>query len=566
MEETILSVHLFGRFRVCIDGQDILVTGRRSDRLLAYLVLHDGWNDKEAVLSAICGYGDESPLHHACDKLRSFLGKDNVLVASRRIKIDMQVQSDVAQFDSSIKSQDLTQVENACSLYKTILPGWKNTEDNWLEEERRVREEYYLLGVEKLNTHYRRTDASMKRKMLLYKAIEIHPIWRLGWQHLYQCLLEQGEIAEVEKLMNLYNEKRIVEPSLPEWEKLEMKAPKVSQTQVINGEPKGPLLPQDKRYVVRPMDEQFENAIHNGARTILLKGPQETGKTSALARQIHLAKAVGFRSHCTNFDTWTDKDFIDIAVFSQRLLENLLTDLGLWERREEFIIPKLPPEESLTYALSEILMYLAPQRLLWSMDGLDRIFLTEFRDTFFGHLRYWHSQHALTPERWSGLTLILLCTQEPYLHVKNLDQSPFNVGTPIYFSSFTLTECQTLAGLYDLRGLSQGDIESFFAVVGGRPSLLQKIFYMLQQRLLTVEGFLENPAHLFNEHLQRIRSLVESDPAYREVVRQVQKKQPPQNKKAFYLLRSRGIIEGEFFEESYFTCKMYEDHLAKLSP
>ena len=113
--------------------------------------------------------------------------------------------------------------------------------------------------------------------------------------------------------------------------------------------------------------------------------------------------------------------------------------------------------------------------LVIAIENLDRIFLHEAIEVdFCGLLRGWHEQ-GKHDKRWGKLRLVLAYSMESFT-TKDINQSPFNVGTPIDLDEFTIAQVQELAALH---GLSPSQIEPISELIGGHPYLVRLAFYNL---------------------------------------------------------------------------------------
>ena len=156
--------------------------------------------------------------------------------------------------------------------------------------------------------------------------------------------------------------------------------------------------------------------------------------------------------------------------------------------------------------------------LVIAIENLDRIFLHEAIEVdFCGLLRGWHEQ-GKHDKRWGKLRLVLAYSMESFT-TKDINQSPFNVGTPIDLDEFTIAQVQELAALH---GLSPSQIEPISELIGGHPYLVRLAFYNLASGATSIEQILQNAATdvgLFSKHLTTRLAKLEKDTELSTILR-----------------------------------------------
>jgi hypothetical protein len=93
---------------------------------------------------------------------------------------------------------------------------------------------------------------------------------------------------------------------------------------------------------------------------------------------------------------------------------------------------------------------------------------------------------------------------EPYQIIKDLNQSPFNVGTVVEPQDFTSDQVADLVNRHRLT-LSVNQHDNLMQLLGGHPFLIRRALYLLANNLLTVEGLLNDAAGdsgPFSDHLR----------------------------------------------------------------
>ena len=83
-----------------------------------------------------------------------------------------------------------------------------------------------------------------------------------------------------------------------------------------------------------------------------------------------------------------------------------------------------------THLMEDYILPKADAKIVLAIDEADRLLGRRFQDSFFGLLRYWNNNRAKS-ELWDKLSLVLVISTEPHLLIKDVAQSPFNVGMRI---------------------------------------------------------------------------------------------------------------------------------------
>lgn len=563
----LVELRLFGPFDARLDGQTIPLRNRKADRLLAYLALRDRILSSDIVLEEVWGPQDESTLNKAVGELRQILGEKAVELRHQTIRLMLSLECDVQRFDRGIASTNEQEVAAAVELYtEPLLVGWNSAEDGWVQRERERRKELYLDKANSLcQTAISRNDYS-RAAHLAHKLVSSHPEYQQGWYSLLYALDRQGERNRALQVAQQY-EHLMGQPN----RKAEMRVQRLIQ-QLRSDQPQdasplpisGPLSPDNLRYVVRPADQELRRCLYEGQWTILIQGPHQTGKSSLLARGLAELRQGGHITIATDFSTWVQEDIEDAQRLCRRLAETLLLSLQETRKLKDFWIEELAPGAMLTDIVRQQLQRIAPRRLIWAMDGLDRLFGSAYQESFFAQLRHWHSQHALHPDPWNALSLVLVCSREPHLYIRDLNQSPFNVSTPVRTEDLRFEEAEELHKHYGSPIPSEEERIALYTLLGGHPGLLQRALTAVIKQKLPVPNLLIEIAGddgIFSGHLRRIGAILDQSPAFQEAVQQVLAKGACQEN-AFYELRSVGILKGQRSSEAVMRCPLYEYFLS----
>jgi hypothetical protein len=298
-----------------------------------------------------------------------------------------------------------------------------------------------------------------------------------------------------------------------------------------------------------------------------LRGVRQVGKTSLLARGLRQAREAGGRAVFTDFQRLNRSEFRSLDAFYWALGMRLLRDLGLDPRLADIWDKDLPPNPNFEGLLQEVILARVAGPLIWIMDEVDRLFACDFGTEVFGLLRSWHNARAIDPTGpWARLTLVIAYATEAHLFIKDLNQSPFNIGTTVTLSDFTVEQAGELNRRRGTPLRSDRDLERFYHLVGGHPYLANRGLYEMGRRALDIADFERQATDdegLFGNHLRRILVTLGQDEALLAGVRGVLRGGPCPTAESFYRLRAAGLIAGDSARYARIRCRIYETFLGR---
>jgi serine/threonine protein kinase len=335
-----------------------------------------------------------------------------------------------------------------------------------------------------------------------------------------------------------------------------------------NLEPVGGAMPlESKFYIVRPTDHEFYSAVARNDSVILLKGARQMGKTSLMARGLQQSRKAGARVVLTDFQKLNAKHLQSVESLFLCLAQALAEQLDLDVSPEESWNPRRGPSMNFERFIKRQILSQVNGRLVWGMDEVDRLFACSFGSEVFGLFRSWHNERSLDPSGpWQNLSLAIAYASEAHLFISDVNQSPFNVGTRLVLADFTLDQVRELNRRYGFPLSNEGELERFFALLGGHPFLTQRGLHQMADRGIPFADFTagasldEGP---YSDHLRRIFVSLNQDPALCEVVRSVISGRHSSSTDSFYRLRSSGIVAGECARDMKLRCQLYEQYLSR---
>lgn len=320
-------------------------------------------------------------------------------------------------------------------------------------------------------------------------------------------------------------------------------------------------------YVIRPTDVEFQDAITRKDSIVLVKGARQMGKTSLLARGLQYAREAGARVALTDFQKLNAADLTSIEPFFLTLGEILAEQAGIdvvpkdtWDSRRS---PNINFER---YLRREVLGKISGH-LVWGLDEIDRLFTCSFGNEVFGLFRAWHNERALDPcSPWGRITLAIAYATEAHLFITDINQSPFNVGTRLSLSDFSLAQVRDLNMRYGGPVHSDGELNQLFDLLGGQPYLVRRALNELASGNMNFTELIaaaDRDEGIFGDHLRRILVLLAKDTELRDTVRGILHGVPCSDAAQFYRLRSAGLMAGESPAEAHPRCRIYRTYLQR---
>jgi hypothetical protein len=310
-------------------------------------------------------------------------------------------------------------------------------------------------------------------------------------------------------------------------------------------------------YVRRRYDEEVEQQISLPiGRTIVIRGPRQSGKSSLLARARAFAATQNQRTVYLDFQAIDDDHLADAGKFMRSIGTALEREFATATRLSDLWDADLTGRENLRAFLQKAVLRGARVTLL--LDEVDRVFHQPWRTGFFAELRHWHNLRATAGAPWDQLTLVLGHSTDPALWIDTDDQSPFNVADlSLWLEDFGAPE---LARLNELHGHPLADVNELRAVFGGHPYLARLAFYTLVKEGRSVAALAATamePKSPFSTHLRRHLLALQKQPALASAVRKIVRGEAFDDDAAFERLFSAGLMGGTSPREAAMRCQLY---------
>ena len=315
-------------------------------------------------------------------------------------------------------------------------------------------------------------------------------------------------------------------------------------------------------YVRRGGDRQAADLATQPGETILIKGPRQVGKTSLAARVLAHAQSHGQATCYIDFQSLEDSRFASAATLLRYLAARLAREFRSPIKPADVWDDLLGDADSLTEFLEQGMLETAAAPVVLCLDEVDSLFKYPYRDSFFGMLRSWHNRRA-THSVWNRFNLILVHSTEPALFIRDVNQSPFNIGHPFRLGDFDRDEIlwlnQRHGGL-----LPAAEVDLLIRLVGGHPYLVRQSLYVLattRMGMSRLEQIAPGDQGPFGDHLRRILWVLRDNPPLRKTLRQAVISGACDDEDNFQRLRAAGLIEGESRQAARPRCELYSVYL-----
>lgn len=608
-------IELFGGLRAT-RGDRVLTRFRtqKTAALFAYLAFYSRrTHPRELLIELFWPEDDPETGRHKLSVALSSLRReleppgvaDGAVLVTERFSAGLNsdaVASDVREFETGLaaaaRADDPTdrasRLIQAIDLYQgDLLPGYY---EDWALREQERLQAIYLQALRQLIEHYQGVDDLERAAGYLTRLVDAEPTNEAAHRELIQLWAALGRPAAAlrsyAQLQRALKRELDAQPS-PATRHLireirsrgaaEARAPAgapgqtVPSTLAAEQEPAGGTLgvesvggavPLTSRfYIVRAADGRFREAIARHESIVLVKGPRQVGKSSLLARGLKDAREAGARVVLTDFQALNAAHLASVNALLLALAEDIADQLGIavspaaaWEERRG--------------ANPNFRRYLAEQvlgddnpPLVWALDEVDRLFHCEFSSEIFGLFRAWHNERALSPAApWSRLTLAIAYATEAHLFIRDLNQSPFNVGVRLELADFTLEQVEELNRRYGSPLRDPEELARFVGLIGGHPYLVRRGLHELitgAADISILEADAHSPAGLFGDHLRHMLHALRQDSELCEAIRGLLAGTGLPSEEEFYRLRGAGLLTGESPQDAEPRCDVYRRYLER---
>jgi hypothetical protein len=190
------------------------------------------------------------------------------------------------------------------------------------------------------------------------------------------------------------------------------------------------------------------------------------------------------------------------------------------------------------------LLSISDSPLVLAIDEADRLLQTDFYNDFFGLLRGWYNLGA-EEGPWKKLSIVLVISTEPHLFIRDLHQSPFNVGLPLNLQDFNEAQVRILNQRYGTP-VQEDDLPKLMHLCNGHPYLTRKALYTMAVRKLTWADLTRLAAtdnSPFADHLNHQYHLLSNNSQLKKALKQLIHAQRRPTEPALTSLLRAGLVK-----------------------
>lgn len=318
-------------------------------------------------------------------------------------------------------------------------------------------------------------------------------------------------------------------------------------------------------YVRRIHDEKVEGLVQQNGETVLIKGPRQVGKTSLAARARAAATRNGQKSCYIDFQLLDESRLEDSSTLLKYIAARMAKEFATAIQPKDVWDDMLGDADSLTDFIERAVLPSSTKPLLFCLDEVDNIFKHDYRDNFFGLVRGWHNRRATHPE-WNRFNLLISHSTEPGLFIRDLNQSPFNVGTPFRLGDFNRDEILWLNQNHNRPMKGAEDVERLIRLIGGHPYLIRQALYAMATSNITIthlEQIAPDDTGPFGDHLRRLFWILRDNDRVLKALTRVIQLGECDSEDDFQRLRAAGVIAGDTRQAARPRCQLYKLYMEK---
>jgi len=320
-----------------------------------------------------------------------------------------------------------------------------------------------------------------------------------------------------------------------------------------------------KPYVERLPHERncYQELLKDGA-LIRIKAPEKMGKTWLVSQIFESLSSEGYRTARLSLKEIDQKDLIDPKRLFSCFCQEISRKLSLPSRVPEYWEEE--PRGNKGKCTSYFEEYLLPAQrspLVLAIDDVDWLFqYPSVCAEFCSMLRTWHEKPK-TNRVWKQLRLIVVISTEEYIKLPE-NQSPFNVGTEIKLTEFTLEQTQAFAQYY---GLEKNTIQlsRWINLVGGHPYFLSLIFSHLsmhpEANVTDFFAVASTEQGIYSSYLREFLEMLKRNPDLRKAFKSVinSTEAVTLETSTGYKLQSMGLIKWQG-NQALPSCQLYREY------
>ena len=238
----------------------------------------------------------------------------------------------------------------------------------------------------------------------------------------------------------------------------------------------GTLPPNAPSYIVRPADTELLNSIDKGNFVYVL-APRQMGKSSLMARTVQELRKKELKTAVVDLTKIGESGAVSAEAWYRGIVRLISRELGIplkikqwWEEHDG-----LTNQQCMFEFFADVVLKECSGKIAIFIDEIDSTIPLTFSDDFFAGIRAFYNARATEPE-FDRLSFVMLGVATPAELISDTRRTPFNIGTSIELTDFTLNEAmKLLEGLEGSREENTRLLERILHWTGGHPYLTQKL-------------------------------------------------------------------------------------------
>ncbi len=330
--------------------------------------------------------------------------------------------------------------------------------------------------------------------------------------------------------------------------------------------PTGTLAPSSAVYIERQYDHALQQQVRREGSTTHIEGARQMGKSSLVQKAMTYISTRQYSVIDFDFQSFDERYLERLDTLLRYLADAIHERLKLAASPDENWQGPLGAKDKLTAYIGDYVLQGAIMPTVMVMDEVDRVFGRNYQTDFFGLLRSWHNQRASNP-LWRKLNLVLVYANDPREAIKDLNQSPFNVGTTIRLEDFSADNVRELNRRYQRPLKSTAQLQQLLDAVGGHPYLVQQALYALASRTHTLPELLDASnaeTGPFADHLQAHVHRLAAAPELHQAMHQVLRNGQCPTREVFTRLRALGLVTGRHHRAAAPRCRLYAAYFREV--
>ncbi len=310
--------------------------------------------------------------------------------------------------------------------------------------------------------------------------------------------------------------------------------------------PGGAVKVRDRFYVERDVDERLRREVVKRGTTTTIRAARQTGKSSLLVRGVQHARQHGAQVVRLDLQRVDRSRLASADIFLRDLAERLVRKLGLdLAKMDRLWRSSLGPQDNLTYLLEDYVLPESSTPIVLALDEVDRLLTADYYQGFFALIRSWHNSRAFD-DQWNKLNVVMVISTEPYLLIRDMTQSPFNVGLKLYLQDFNREQVDDLNRRHG-SPVGADDFPQLMKLLSGHPYLTRKALYVLVTEGLPwaeLKEIAPDDQGPFGDHLRNHLWLLHDEPDLRQAMKEIVRHDRCSDEVAFFRLLRAGLVKG----------------------